>query len=83
MDKQKINKPVRPFCMEYAEAKEEIFTTINGAIQKHGIPLFLMKDIVSAVLAEVEKAANIECTKAKQMYESQLAEYEKANAKNE
>ena len=53
---KKISKaePIRPFCLEYADAKNEVFAAVNGAMQKHNVPLFLMENILSEATVSPE-----------------------------
>lgn len=71
MSKQTNNIP-RPLCLEYTDAKNEIFSAVNSAIQKHGIPLFLMENIITEVYYQVREGAKAEIQNANTAYQKQL-----------
>ena len=68
------NKPVRPFQLEYQDAKNEIIHAINSASKTHGIPFFLLETLLSELLFGVKQNAEAERESALRMYELQLAE---------
>lgn len=78
--KPKLSKaePIRPFCLEYIDAKNEVFTAINGAMQKHNIPLFLMESILSEAFYQVKEGAKTEIQNARDTYRKQVEETNKA-----
>lgn len=69
--------PQRPFCVDYKNAKNEIFKAINNAIEIHKVPLFLLEGILNEALHQVKEGANAEVESALKSYERQLAEYER------
>ena len=76
---KKISKaePIRPFCLEYADAKNEVFAAVNGAMQKHNVPLFLMENILSEALHQVREGAKTEIQNATDSYQKQMDEFNK------
>lgn len=76
---KKISKtePIRPFCLEYADAKAEVFATINAAMQKHNVPLFLMENILTEALHQVREGAKAEIQNATDSYQKQMDEFNK------
>ena len=82
MDKQKINKPVRPFCIDYKNARNEIFKAVNNAIEIHKVPLFLLEGILKEACQQVKEGARAEVESAIKSYEQQLAEYERTDVKD-
>lgn len=76
---KKISKaePIRPFCLEYADAKAEVFAAVNGAMQKHNVPLFLMENILSEALYQVREGAKAEIQNATDSYQKQMDEFNK------
>lgn len=77
---KKISKaePIRPFCLEYADAKNEVFAAVNGAMQKHNVPLFLMENILSEALHQVREGAKAEIQTASESYQAQMEEFKKS-----
>lgn len=73
MNKRNKN-PVRPFALEYQDAKNEIVKAINNASQRHGVPFFLIETLLSEMLSGVQRNAEVERESALRMYERQLAE---------
>ncbi len=71
------NKPIRPFCIDYSEAKNEVVSAINNIIVKHTIPLYLARDIVADILHQLEKGADMELQAAVKSYEKQMSDYNK------
>ena len=71
------NKPIRPFSMEYAEAKRNISNAINEAIQLHGVPCYMLEDILLNNLHQVREGAKAERENALIKYNQQLKEAEK------
>lgn len=75
-----LAEPIRPFCIEHDEATREVAIAINTIMQKHSIPSYLMKDILSQALQGIREVASIELQNAKIAYQQQLEEYEKAKS---
>lgn len=67
------NNPIRPFCLEYVDTKNEIFCAINKSAHKHNIPMFLMENILMEALYQVREAARIEIENAKTLFEKQTS----------
>lgn len=78
MNEKTKERPVRPFSMDYTEAKNKIIGAVNEATQIHGVPLYLLGEILENVLHQVKSGAKAECDKARSNFEKQMAEYEKA-----
>ena len=66
-------KEIRPFVMEYTEAKNKIVVAVNEAMRVHKIPCFLLESILSDILHQVESGAKAEKEDAATKYEQQLA----------
>jgi hypothetical protein len=71
-----MEKPNKPLCLVYPEAKKEIFNAITLVINKHDLPLFLAKIIVSDALDQISIGAHKERVTAQQLYEKNIKEYE-------
>ena len=76
---EKISKanPIRPFCLEYTDAKKEVFCTINNSSRKHNVPMFLMESILTEALYQVREAARVEVENANTLFKTQLDELNK------
>lgn len=70
-------KPLKPLCLEYGEAKEEICNALTEIMNKNNVPLFLWEIILSDFLNQVTAGARREREKAAAYYDKKLAEYEK------
>lgn len=70
-------EPIRPFCLEYADAENEIFAAINNAMAKHNVPMFLMESILAKAYREVRDGAKNEMQNASVAYQKQLEQYNK------
>lgn len=69
-------KVVRPFCLELQDARVEIMAAISKSSQQHGIPFYLLKDIIADALRQVENGARVEIENATATYTKQLADLE-------
>lgn len=69
-------KVVRPFCLELQDARVEIMAAISKSAQQHGIPFYLLKDIIADALRQVENGARAEIENATATYTKQLADLE-------
>lgn len=78
-----MNKPAKPFILEYAEAKNEIITAINDAIQAHGVPCVLLESVLSEALQTIKAGAKNEKNNVLNAYNKQLADYEKSISEKE
>lgn len=78
-----MNKPTKPFILEYAEAKNEINTAINNAIQTHGVPCILLESVLSEALQTIKAGAKNEKNNVLNAYNKQLADYEKSLSEKE
>ena len=58
-------------------AKAEVFAAVNGAMQKHNVPLFLMENILSEALYQVREGAKAEIQNATDSYQKQMDEFNK------
>lgn len=70
-------EPIRPFCLEYADAESEIFAAINNAMQKHNVPMFLMETILAKAYRQVRDGAKTEMDNALISYKRQVDEFNK------
>lgn len=68
-------KPVRPFSLDYEEAKSKIAEAVNEATQI--VPFCLLEDMISDLARQVQECARNERERARISYERELAEYEK------
>lgn len=59
-------KARRPLILEVDDAKQQIFQTINEAIQVRGIPCVILEPILNDILTQVRLRAREELTIAKQ-----------------
>lgn len=75
-------EPVRPFCLRYADAKSEVFNAINTTMQEHGIPMFLMENILSEALNQVRAGAIEEMRSARDSYQAQMDDFHKGVEQN-
>lgn len=66
MDERHI--PQKPLCLTYQEAKEEIFAAINTAAEKHGLPPFLLSEILAEAYGQAKAGAQVEVEVAKANY---------------
>ena len=78
-----MNKPNKPFILEYTTAKNKIISAINTALEVHNVPYFLVEEILSGALQSIKSESKVEREQASLSYEQQLAEYEKANTTND
>lgn len=76
-------EPIRPFCLEYADAQNEVFAAINGAMQKYHVPMFLMENILTGALQRVREGAEAERNNAARSYQKQLNEFQKTQKREE
>lgn len=70
------NKPVRPFSLEYEDAKKKIVNAINEATQTHGVPFYMLEEILANIAAQVRENANHERQTAALTYGQKMAEWE-------
>jgi hypothetical protein len=71
-----MNKPNKPFILEYTTAKNSIISEINKALNTHNIPYFLIEEILFSALQSIKAESKIERDRATISYNQQLAEYE-------
>ena len=74
MEEKKVNKP---FCLAYAEAKNDIIRAVNKATQEHNIPCFLLEGMMENILSQIKSGAIAERAEAERAYKKQLEESEK------
>lgn len=74
-----MNTPIKPFCIEYEEARTEIFNAISEVSKAHNVPFYLLEGIVESVLVQVREAKRSEMEMAQRTYEQQLKEYTEQN----
>lgn len=74
-----MNKPIKPFCMDYEEARVEIFNAISQISKAHNIPFYLLENIIESVSIQVREGKRNELEMAQRTYEQQLQEYEAQN----
>lgn len=74
-------KPVRPFSVIYADAKQAITRQVGNTMAAYGLPIFMTEGILSAVLAEIRTNASNELADDTARYEDELKEYYEAELK--
>ena len=57
MSEQKKN---RSFCIDYCAAKTELTEAVNRIMREHGIPCYIMEDLMAHVLYQVSSGAAAE-----------------------
>lgn len=80
-NEKKMQKPIRPLCLEIEEAKADIINAINNAVRTRKIPYFQLESIVNDAARLVTECAAAEREAAQNLYTRQLAEYQAENAK--
>jgi hypothetical protein len=75
--------PARPLALEMDDASKEINEAIEQIAAKHGLPCYLLEPLVADTLNRLQNGKRIELEKARQAYEAQMAEYERAEKNNE
>jgi hypothetical protein len=78
-----MNKPNKPFCLDYEEASVEIFNAISQSSQAHNIPFYLLENIILNVLTQIREGKRNELEMARQSYEQQLQAYTQQNDSTE
>lgn len=69
-----MEKPTKPFSIEYIEEKRKIVNAVNEATQK--IPFYLLTEIIDSISKQVNECAKSEIERAQAEYAQKLAEYE-------
>ena len=69
----KLNKP---FCLEYDEAENKIFSAVDESAKVNKIPFYLLEGILTNILHQVRENAKAEKANAARSYEKQMKEYE-------
>ena len=75
MDNQR--KPQVPLCIRRARATEELVNAVNSIADKHGIPFYILDDILFRICSEVREGVERELSAAAGSYSSLISEYEK------
>jgi hypothetical protein len=70
------SKPQRPFSMEHTEAKTKIINAVNEATEIHGIPFYLLEDMLFGIYLQTKDCARLERENAARIYNKQLQESE-------
>ena len=68
-------KPEKPFCLEYEEARIEIFNAISQISKAHNVPFYLLENILTSVLVQVRDGKRAEIEAAQRAYEEQMKQY--------
>ena len=76
-------KPKKPFALEHEEAKRMLTNAVNEAHTVNGVPFVFIEDMLTNLLYMVRNKANIERALARQTYNKELAEYNKAETEEE
>lgn len=69
-----MTKPQKPFCLEYDEAENKIFSAVSESAKK--VPFYLIEGILTNLLHQVRENAKAEKANAALLYEKQIKEYE-------
>lgn len=72
-----MKKETKPFSLDYAEAKRKVVNAVNEATQVHGVPFYLLEDVLENILCQVKQCAENERRNAQVSYEKQIAESKK------
>lgn len=70
-----MNQPIKPFCIDYEEARVEIFNAVSEASKVHNIPFYLLENIIESLLVQVREGKRNELEVSRRTYEQQLKEY--------
>lgn len=62
---QKKKAITRPLILEINDAKAEIVQIVNSALQKRGLPCYMVADILENVLGQIREGARKELAAAK------------------
>lgn len=76
MPEEKKKQIERPLCLEMRDAKAEIVAAVNNAIQKRGLPCFILRGILEEVTASVRDVEKNEIAAAEAQYAAALREKE-------
>jgi len=60
-----------PLILEIDEAKAEIIQCLNNAIQRHGLPCYIIEMMLTNVMAEIKEGAKAELSMAKTQIQSE------------
>ena len=71
-------KVPRPLVLEMRDAKAEIVGSVNAAIQKRGLPCFILRGILEEVLASIKEIEKNEIAAAETQYAEALQKEENA-----
>lgn len=55
----------KPLILTIEEAKAEIISSVNSALQNHGLPCYLIEPILSELLTQIKAGARGELEAAK------------------
>ena len=77
MPKEEKKTVARPLCLEMRDAKAEIVGSVNNAIQKRGLPCYILRGILEEILTSVKDVEKNEIAAAEQLYAAALQEEEK------
>ena len=72
-----MEEPKKPLCLEYEEAKNDIYSVLNTVMGRKTLPLFAVDNILKDALRQIEEGAKNELIAAKSIYAKQLEEYKK------
>lgn len=59
----------KPFCLDYEEARIEIFNAISQSSQAHNVPFYLLENILESALVQVREGKRNEIESAKRAYQ--------------
>ncbi len=76
MQKEEKKTVTRPLVLEMRDAKAEIVGSVNAAIQKRGIPCYILRGILEEILTSVKEVERSEVAAAEQQYKAAIEEQE-------
>jgi hypothetical protein len=76
-----MNKPIKPYVLRKEEAERDIFNAVNDSAKT--IPWCSVEDILTNILHQVRAQAEKERAIARQNYDKELAEFDKAEEEAE
>ena len=74
MSKEEKKAVPRPLVLEMRDAKAEIVNSVNAAIQKRGLPCYILRGILEEILTSVKEIEKNEIAAAEQQYAEAVKE---------
>ena len=76
MPKEEKKTVERPLVLEMRDAKAEIVSSVNAAIQNRRIPCYLLRGILEEILTSVKEIERTEIAAAEAQYKAAVEEQE-------